>query len=138
VWFESFSYTIHFLIKFIFFIVIMSNFNLFTIWLKKYSIFCRNILCFFPFIFIFMFMLSDISVNHLFFYLLVLCDILHQTSYFFVVFNFLPIIFPATLFIIFYFAPYFIYIFHFLNWVLCTFAATSMMNSSSTSFVFSL
>ena len=91
-------------------------------------------MCFFSLILVFMFMLSAFSVNLLFFYLLILSDILHQTNYFFVVFYFLPIIFPATSFIIFFILLHICsHIPLFFNWVLCTFAATSMMKYSCTS-----
>jgi hypothetical protein len=62
---ESFSYTFHFLIKFICFIVVISNFHLLQLWFKQYSLFFFFFLmCFFSFIFIFLIIFSGISVNH--------------------------------------------------------------------------
>ena len=127
------------MIKIFGFIVVISNNHLLQLWFAQYSLFClsKYFMCFFSFIFIFLFILSGISVNHFvvnLLYLAILFDILHQSKCFFFSYYF------SCCFIY-----YFFILFHILLttsvsslWVFCIFTVTSSNNSSFTSFIFIL
>jgi len=136
------SYTVHFLIKFLCWIVIISNFHLLQLDLNNTLLFyvCVNIYCA---LFLALYSCSFCVVFLLLFcsklscYLLTLFDILHQSSSFFVVFLPFQLFFQQL--------PLFLFFFHILfvsstslNWVFCIFSVTYLMNSSFTSFSFRL
>ena len=133
-WFESFSYAIHFLIKCLC-LIFINYFHLLLFWFTQYSLFCLYILCpFLLLLFIFLVFLLIILLQALF---LSSYIIWHSSSnhLFLCGLSSFPIIFPAASFI-----PFLI-VFHISfvsstssNWVFCTFAVTSLMNSSFTLF----